>query len=212
MLKKNTSSLTAQKLRTLLIASIFLIVLLTTGLFVYARGILAGYALDVQKVSDAAKSSGDNLNALSTLKTKLDDDKAAVERAKNLVAESQSYAYQDQIIKDLKTFASKSGVTISGFQFNSESSAAGSAGTASPNVTPTPTAADGTTPTVATGLKTVSVSINLKSPMAYTDIMEFIHMVEQNLTKMQLAGITLNKDTTSNNISVSSLTIEVYVR
>lgn len=212
MLKKSTSSLTAQKLRTLLIVSIFLIILLTVGLFVYARSILAGYAADVQKVSDTAASSSRNLNALNTLKTKLAEDKEAVERAKNLVAESRSYAYQDQIIKDLNTFAAKSKVTISGFQFNSEQTETSGAATTSPNVAP-PAAGAATAPTAPTnGLKTVSVSINLKSPMAYRDIMNFIHMVEQNLTKMQLTGVAFNKDANSDNVTVNALTIEVYVR
>lgn len=214
MLKKSTSSLTAQKLRLLLIASIFLILLLTVGIFVYARSVLAAYSADVQKVSETAASSSKNLSALNTLKTKLADNKEAVERAKNLVAESQSYAYQDQIIKDLNTFASKSGVTISGFQFNSE--AAGAAPAAAPNTTttatPAPTTADGATAAPAGGLKTVSASINLKSPVNYKNIMNFVHMIEQNLTKMQLTGIALNKDSASNNVSVNSLTVEVYVR
>ena len=201
--------MTAQKLRTLLIVSIFLIVLLTAGLFVYARSILAGYAADVQKVSDTAASSSRNLSALNTLKTKLAEDKDAVERTNNLVAESRSYAYQDQIIKDLKTFASKSKVTISGFQFNNEQAGAtGTGAVASPNVTP-PT---DTSAVPTNGLKTVSVSINLKSPMAYRDIMNFIHMIEQNLTKMQLTGVAFNKDTNSDNVTVNALTIEVYVR
>lgn len=215
MLKKTTSSLTAQKLRLLLIASIFLILLLTAGIFVYARSVLAAYSADVQKVAETAASSGKNLSALNTLKTKLAENKDAVERAKNLVAESQSYAYQDQIIKDLNTFASKSGVTISGFQFNSEVAGAASGATTAPapNTTTAPTTAGGaTTASPTSGLKTVSASINLKSSVNYKNIMNFIHMIEQNLTKMQLTGIALNKDSTSNNVSVNSLTVEVYVR
>ena len=216
MLKKTTSSLTAQKLRTLLIVSIFLTLLLTIGIFIYTRGIIAGYAADVQKVSDTATSSSQNLNALNTLKSKLAEDKVAVERAKNLVAESQSYAYQDQIVKDLKTFATKSKVTISGFQFNSEATGtAGAAGaTPAPAAAATPAAgtAAPTAPAAASALKTVSVSINLKSPLPYKDVMNFIHMIEQNLTKMQLTGIAFNKDTASDNVTVNALTIEVYVR
>ncbi|MBI3889876.1 hypothetical protein HY312_04910 [Candidatus Saccharibacteria bacterium] len=216
MLKKSTSSLTAQKLRLLLIISIFFILLLTAGIFAYARSVLATYSSDVQKVSDTAASSSKNLSALNTLKTKLAENKDAVERAKNLVAESQSYAYQDQIIKDLNTFASKSGVTISGFQFNSEATgAAGATPAATPSTTTTATpapAAGGAATAPTGGLKTVSASINLKSPVNYKNIMNFVHMIEQNLTKMQLTGIALNKDTASNNVSVNSLTVEVYVR
>lgn len=211
MLKKSTSSLTAQKLRLLLLGSIALLILAAAGIFVYSRGIIAQYAADVEKVNATAELSSRNLSALSTLKTTLAEDKEAVERTRNLVAESQSYAYQDQIIKDLTTFANKSGVAIAGFQFNEAAAAAGGAA-----ATPAPTAAApgvaGAGPTQITGLKTVSVSVNLQSPMKYKDIMDFVHMIEQNLTKMQLTGITMSRDSDSSDVTVSALTVEVYTR
>ena len=208
MLTKTTSKLTAQKLRLILIASIFLLLAAAIAVFILVRGMLAGYAVEVQKVSDTAASSGKNLSTLGVLKTKLAEEQEAVERAKNLVAESKSYAYQDQIIKDLNTFASKSGITIAGFQFNNDAFAP--SGTApAPAAAPTAGAA---APTTVNGLKTVSVAIDLKSPIKYENAMEFVHMIEQNLTKMQLAGISMSKDPASNNVTVSSLTIEVYVR
>lgn len=209
MLKKSTSNLTAQKLRLLLLGSIALLIIAATVLFAYARGVIAQYAADVAKVNATAELSSRNLSSLSTLKTKLAEDKPAVERTRNLIAESQSYAYQDQIIKDLSTFASKSGVSIAGFQFNEAAP-----GTAGATATPAPAAATpgAQAPVQISGLKTVSVSINLKSPMAYKDIMDFVHMIEQNLTKMQLAGITMTRETESSNVSVSSLTVEVYTR
>ena len=211
MLKKTASSLTAQKLRLILIASISLLLIIGAGMFLYTRDILAGYATDVKKVSNAAEASAQDLAALSTLKTKLSEDRETVERTRNLVADSQSFAYQDQIIKDITTLANKANVPIAGFQFNGEGAA--SAGAAA--TTPPPSAgasATAATPQV-TGLKTVSVSINLGSPIKYNDIMQFVGMIEQNLTKMQLTGISMNRDTNAaDGVSVSALTVEVYVR
>ena len=44
-------------------------------------------------------------------------------------------------------------------------------------------------------------------------MMKFLHLIEQNLTKMQLSGISLTKDETSpSDISVSALNVEVYTR
>ena len=212
MLKKTTSNLTAQKLRLLLLGSMALLIVIAGAIFIFTKGMLAQYAADVEKVSNTAESSSKNLTALSMLKTKLAEDNDAVERTRNLVAESQSYAYQDQIIKDITTFAQKSGVSISGFQFNSENTAtAGSAATAQSQAGTSAATGQATTPQVS-GLKTVSVSVNLKSPLEYKDIMDFVHMIEQNLTKMQLAGITMNRDAASDKVSVSSLTVEVYTR
>lgn len=211
MLKKTTGNLNAQKLRILLIVSILLLIVIMSAVFILARSVLVGYAADVQQISDAAASSSKNLSALNNLKAKLEKDHSAVERAKNLVAESQSYAYQDQIIRDINTYASKSGIAIAGYQFNSEIGAS-SSGAAGSTPAPTPVA-PGTNPTpTVSGLKTVSVSINLKTPINYTNIMHFIHLIEQNLTKMQLSGVSLSKDTQPNGVTVSALTIEVYVR
>lgn len=207
MLKNPTSSLTAQKLRIILIAGIFLLIAVAGVLFFFARNVLATYSVEVQKMTATAESSSENLNALNTLKTKLAEDAESVERAKSLVAESQSYAYQDQIIKDINMFASKAGVGVSGYQFNSESGAAGGGTTAAAPADATAQAA----PTVS-GLKTVNVSVNLASPVKYESIMHFINMIEQNLTKMQLAGISLAKDEQTNGVTASSLTLEVYVK
>ena len=42
--------------------------------------------------------------------------------------------------------------------------------------------------------------------------MNFIHYIENNLTKMQLSGVSLSKGKEGNNITVSALTIEVYLK
>lgn len=209
MLKKSTSNLSAQKLRIILICTILLLLIAAGGVFFFARTVLAGYAGDVQKITNATASSSKNLANLKALEGKLADNQEAVERARSLVAESKSYEYQDQIIKDINTFANKSGVKIAGYQFNSEGANATTGTAAAPAAG---SAAATPTPAPAGGLKTVNVSVNLKSPMRYEDTMEFVHMIEKNLTKMQLGGITMTKEATSSSITVSALTIEVYVK
>lgn len=214
MLKKSISNLSAQKLRMLLLVTILLIITLSIGIFVYTKGVLTTYASEVQEVSDIAALSSQNLSSLATLEQKLASNKNAVERAKSLVAESKSYAYQDQIIKDINTFATKSNVSVTGYQFNGDTATGAAAASGSGAATTQP-AEDAATDQTATqsGLKTISVAMTLKSPVAYKNVMDFIHLIEQNLTKMQLTGIAFAKDTDSpNNLSVSSLTIEVYIR
>ncbi len=211
MLKKSISNLSAQKLRMLLFVTILCIIALSAGIFVYTRGVLTTYASEVQEVNEIAALSSQNLSSLATLQQKLATNKEAVERTKNLVAESKSYAYQDQIIKDINTFAAKTNVSVTGYQFNGDIS---SASTTAASGAATQPATDTTGQTAETsGLKTISVALSLKSPVAYKNVMEFIHLIEQNLTKMQLTGIAFAKDIESpNNLSVSSLTVEVYTR
>jgi hypothetical protein len=206
MLSKSVSKMTAQKLRLLLIVSILVLIVLASAGFWLMRLQLIQYANEVQVSTAAASSSTQNLSTLEKLKTELTEDADTVARTKNIVADSKSYGYQDQIIKDINTYAERSGVSVSGYSFNSEGTA-----------TPTTGAAQGAAPAAASaksvsGLKSISVSVNIKSPVKYTTIMNFVHSIEQNLTKMQLAGISFTKDPSSDNVTASALTIEVYVR
>lgn len=211
MLKKTASNLSAQKLRLILMGTILLLVLLSTGIFFYTRGFLTNYATDVQKMTDTANASSQNLTALSAVKSQLAKDKESVERAKSLVAESKYYTYQDQIIQDINMFAATAGVKIAGYQFNNETAASTPTSTSAPAAS-APGAATSGTATAPAGLKVVSVAVSLKNPNKYENVMELIHMIEQNLTKMQLAGVTMNKEANSNDVTVSSLTIGVYVK
>lgn len=221
MQAKNASYLNAQKLRLILVGTILLILVISIVIFVFARNVLSSYASEVQEVDATAASSSKNLSELSQLQEKLANNQESVLRARNLVAESRSYTYQDQIIRDVNNFADKSGVAITVYQFNNEgtetSSTPSGGSSSSAPATSSPSAAQSSgianATTTVSGLKTVSVNVTVKTPVSYEAIMNFIHMIEQNLTKMQLKGISLTRDPTpnSNKVITTSLTIEVYV-
>lgn len=211
MLKKNISSLTARKLRLILMGTIVLLILIGAGAFWLLYGKLVAYSDTVKRASAEASLSNENLAALRRLETKLKANERAIERTKNIVADSQAYQYQDQIMNDLNTYAKKAGISITSFTF-SEGAAAGAAaatpaasGTA--GAAPQPAAAP-----VAGGLKSTTVSVALSGGASYQSIMRLIHSIERNLTKMQLSGVTLNKEAGSDQVKVDTLTVEVYVR
>lgn len=195
--------MTAQKLRLLLLVSIALLIALSAIGFWFVHKQLVGFAEQVRTTTAVANASTQDLANLQSLKTQLAEDADTVERTKNIVADSQYYAYQDQIIKDINTYANRAGVTITGYTFNTATAGAAS------QATTTPAAASAQT---VAGLKSVSVSVAIKSPVKYSSIMNFIHAIEQNLTKMQLAGISLTKDPQTDNVTANSLNLEVYTR
>src|SRR3990167_4980672 len=174
MMKKATR-LSAQRLRLLLIASIVAVVAITSVGFYFVRIQLMDYAESVHISTLTAQTSDKNVANLEILKTKLAQDTDTVERTGRVVADSKSYAYQDQIIKDLNQYASKAGITISGYTF-------GAATTGATTPAPAPAAP-----------KSITASVNVKSPTSYAKLMNFVHLVEQNLTKMQLSGISMTK-------------------
>lgn len=199
MVTKKTNTMTPDKLRLILIGTIFVMIIGAGGLFwVFREQILIPNANKVSEVSLAAKSRDSEVSRLENLKTILERDKDTVDKAARIVADTQSYQYQDQIIKDLTAYAKATGVTILRYDFNS-------------GATSGPAAAQPATGTEPAGLKSVSVAISLTNPVPYNNFMRFVHAIEANLTKMQLAGISIATDP-SNAVIANTLTIKVYTK
>lgn len=212
--------MTAQKLRMIMAFGLGLWVVVAGVVFWLFHGQLSTYAADVSKITAEASLSSENIATLQRLENKLEEDRISVDRAKNIVAESKQYVYQDQIIDDLNAYARASGVGIGSYTFTDGNSTgqAATGGAAAPapaaETGGTEAAPEGTEQAAPAdaGLRTTSVSITLRDEASYESVMKFIRSIEQNLTKMQLAGVTLSKSAESNNIVANTLTIEVYIR
>lgn len=198
---KKMKSLRASSLRLILTLSLFVVTALTGLGFSFWVDVLKADAVETSKQQAAAINSQSDVQTLQHIQSELEHNKAVVERASSIVAESQSYQYQDQIIKDITDYAGRSGIGITNIDFADTKVTAPSAAPQQPqSTTPAPT-----------GVKSTSVSITIKNPVDYNNLLRFIHSIEQNLTKMQISRIGLSKETTGN-ISSDALTIEVYVR
>lgn len=206
MLKKSVDGLSATGLRIVLFTSMIFLLILGSAAFWFGFLQLQKYALEVSNVNSQVASSSENLATLKRLQTYLASSQDAVARANEVVAESKQYQYQDKIIEDLNKYASRAGIGITGYSF----SAGTTAGTPTSGTAATPPA--GVAAPATGGLKSTSVSVTLKSGTSYESIMRFIHFIEQNLTKMQLAGVSLARDAQTNGVTSNSLTIEVYTR
>jgi len=223
-MNEKSPKLTPAKLQLLLIGFMVLIIAASAVGFWFFHQHLVTYARQINAATAAATASNDTVSQLKNIKTKLDNDQDAISRAKDIVADSKSYQYQNQIINDLESYAFAAGITINSFTFNTNGGTAGAGG-------PTPVkagggaAGSGSTPTVAVaptttgstrtapgGLKSTSVSICINSPVSYQSIMNFLHGIEQNLTKMDITGISLSKQDNKGNVSLGPLTVEVYTR
>ncbi len=193
--------LTPTSLRLILSISLFVITGIAGVTFSLINDSLTNVAVDVShKVIDASASQN-NLQTLQSIERQLADKKDVVERTRSIVADSQSYQYQNQIITDLSDYAKRSNIEITNLDF--------SAATQSSTTPKTPSAL---TVPIPNGVKSTSVSVTLKNPVNYDNLLRFIYAIEQNLTKMQVSKVGLSKDSTGNGITSDLLTIEVYVR
>ena len=201
---KNSSALSPTKLRIVLIATIVLLIASSGAGFWFFRSQMVSYAEQVNKAAVEATVSENDVRTLQTLKTKLAEDTVAITRAKNIVASSQFYQYQDQAINELSRYAKAAGVTISAYGFDGDQSAAGAAPAAGTAAVPA---------TAPAGIKTTSVVVTVKSPLNYQALLRFIHSIELNLTRMQLTGISVTLSPENPNmVSVNPLTVEIYTR
>ncbi len=187
--------LTPSRLRIILAITLLLILALGIGIFYISYGKLKKSAADTSAQVASARDSQNTLSNLQELKKELDAEKDAINRTAQVMANSQNYTYQDQIINDLTVYAGRAGLSISNIAF-SANQAAPATGTAAPTTQ---------------GLKTVGVAVTLANPVDYTSLLNFLHYIEQNLTKLKLSSIDLTKSS-NNDVTTNILSLEVYVK
>lgn len=146
--------------------------------------------------TDHAKIDADigqlEVEKLRKLQAELAGKKDIVERAAQIASTAQNYQYQDQVVSDLQTYARKTGIEISAFDF-----AAGSgeqqAGPAGTTLTP--------------------FTINLRGPLAYDKVMQFLRDIENNLTKLQVTSLSLSPSKENpTQLTNPSMSLVVYLK
>ena len=203
--------MTASKLRLILSIMMLLALVSASVSFYFAQSKLKEYAVTISQLNATAQNGNDNLQTLQNLQKRLEDERETMTKARSIVAQSQQYLYQDQIVQDLSRIAGDNGVVITQFDFASTTSAVGG-GEAALAALPSDTETTSPVPAVPTSsLKSQTVNVTIKSPLPYDNLMNFIKAIELNPMKMQIAAISLAKDT-GNNVSSQAFTIEVYVR
>ena len=206
------SSITSTSLRVIL--SILLVLLVAAGVGVFLLGYkqVKNYSAESQTVAAKAQASQSSLEHLVTTKKFLAENKSAVERANQLVSESKSYVYQDQIIADINKYASEAGLAVTNISFADTKTAkvGSSSSTSSPT---TATTAKTSTASAPAGVKSMTATVSLKNPVNYDAMLNFIHLVEQSLFRMQISQISLSQSQgDQGGLTSDILTIEVYVR
>lgn len=194
--------ITATQLRLILIISMFLIAVLAAVGFSFVNSSLKSFAIEVSRVAADAEAGRNNVQSLQQVQKQLEKDADIVQKTNSIVAESQSYQYQDQIITDINNYASRAGIAITDINFAAIAQSGSSAG----GSTQTPAAP------LPSGLKSSPISITLKNPVNYNNLLKFIKSIEQNLTKMQVARVNLSKDSSNGAVNSDALTLQVYVR
>jgi len=218
-----STSISARKLRVILSAALIPLIAIGAGVFMLGYRLLGPVAQQTSDAATQAQQSSQEQDNLRRTQTALIANHLAVQRAKDIVATSKSYQYQNQITKDVYRLAAAAGIGVTGITFASTAAAA-----STPAATPTPgtptapstSAAPGgggvAAPIAPAGTKTASATIALASPMPYEKFLLFLYSIEQNSTKMRIESVSLSSasspdDKKANGVSSDALTIEVYL-
>ena len=186
-----------------IVLSLLLLIILSAmvGLVIFAYSFLSKTSEEVGKMQTEAIAVDAKIQSLLASKSQLDRNSDTVKKAKNIVSESKLYQYQNQIIKDLNTYADRAGIPIKAFSFQNEPTT--SAKTATSNKR---------TPASPAGVKSTFVSIQLGDHIDYTKFLHFLSLIEKNVTRMQLLGVSISRGANNHEISIQSLEVKVYTR
>lgn len=175
---------------------LFLIICGIIGIFIVAQNMLASAAIDTEHARIDAKVAEEEVTRLTQLRNKLREERSTIDKTAQIVADSQSYAYQDQVIRDLTAYATDAKIAIIAIDFG-----------AKPGDTP----AAGKT--ADSPVKRTIVSVQLDNNIPYSALLTFMRSIEKNVSKMQLTGINFQpKKDNPNLILGSTLEIEVFLR
>ncbi|EDK72608.1 hypothetical protein TM7_0248 [candidate division TM7 genomosp. GTL1] len=169
--------LTPLMLERILLGTIGLMILGAIIGFSTVDGALRQSATETNHAQIDATVGRDTIDQLRFLDTYVQKNQTTIERAASIVADSRQYSYQNQIVADINTYAARAGVSVLGYSFES-------------------TLQQKSSKRVA-GLKTIDASVTLKSPILYDNFLRFLKAIEQNLTKMQVSGVSMSPDPTN---------------
>ena len=219
MSKKSKMTMNATLLRTLLSVSMLLIIAVGSAGFLYGLSIIKAYAVEVSHKKVDAEASNGNIQALESIKKELDQNNDILNKVGLLKSDSQFPEFR--IVDEIRKIAANNNLTIDSFTYADSAAATGTTPATGSATTTPPTTTTPTTGTATTAGKTVSLSVTLKSPIPYSNFLQFTYDIEQNLPKMKVKGIsvsaggeTASKEqatTDPNQVSVEPITIEMYI-
>ena len=210
-------SINATRLRLLLSAAMILLFVLGIGIFYLGYSRLSKTASEAGEQSASAKQSETTIQRLDALQKELEEKRDIVAKTSEVAADSENYFYQDRLVNDLTAYASRANLTITNISFSAQT--AGSTSTPAPtegtgSMEGTAPAAGGASPSTTTSapsLKKATVDITLENPVNYRNLLNFLHYLEQNLTKLKVSRVVMTQSE-GENVTIDVLNLEVYLK
>lgn len=202
----NFVTVSAERLRLSLGIALGVLATITIAIGVLGLGALQSFASEVNGVVAEAESIDTRIEITKQKIDLYERNPKATKLASQVVAQRESYQYQNEAYNDLLAIAKRAGLTITRYSFSDTAVALtdGQAAGSQQIVTNSETANDA---------KPTYITIELDNPVSYRNFLNFLYYVEQNLTKMQIASVSLSASNNNpDTVSTSSITVEVYIK
>lgn len=196
--------LTASSARIVLALFLLIILAAMVAGSYFAYSFLSTTSKEVADMQTEASAVDMKIQNLLKLKDQLEKNPVATKKAEQIVADSKSYQYQNQIVNDLSIYAGKANVPIQSFTFQDGSTSSKSSSSSSQTTAKKPTS--------VSGVKSITVSIQLGDKVPYNNLLHFLYLVENNVTRMQISGVSISRGEQRGEVSAQSLELGVYVR
>lgn len=201
-----TNPITASAPRLRIVLSSVLLLLIGAGVVLGILGLryLRDYAHVVNEVVVNADNRNTHTNQLRLDIAEYKQNANAVQLAKEVVAERESYQYQDDAYRDLLAIAKKAKLSIRQYRFSDTDPSANSS-----------SGQQVVAQSSASGLRPSYIAVTLANPVDYVSFLNFLHYIEQNLTKMQIEKVSLSsafRDGVNDTIITDELVIKVFTK
>lgn len=177
---KKSSNFSPDSLRIILIIILIVLIGAAGYGFYWAENQLNDFAIELQTSLLKSKPTE------KTQTTNIKESQATIDKATKFQVSTSTYL--SQATSDINTYAIKSGITIESILPENQ-------------ITPEPSIG---------GLEKKLVNVQIKNPAKTIDLITFLKLIETNIPKMQIQGITLNNSSEKDSVNVEPIIIELY--
>ena len=194
---------------------IILSILMTLSVAAIVGAFLAGYNY-MQTVGETARerkvdatNSENTVNSLQKLRAELDNQSNTIERLRNLRTSNNLPQFDTE--QNLRSIASKLGLSVRNISFISTSTEDSSSESSSSNSSESSRA--GSSPTRSTpfwgGSRNSRISFEFSRNLSYDETIRFLHAIETSTPKLRLDGVSIPAGSSRGSIDLGTLTLEM---
>lgn len=181
----------ASLIRFALIGSIILAIAFFSTAVWWLNDRLREFNLNANHAKIDAELSQQDAGNLLLLRSTLDNRKDVVQLASELVASPERSKYQDQIISDIKNYASRHNLKVSTVTFILATNKA----------------------KAPTGTTLIPFTLSLSGVVPYNKFLNFLRDMEDNIPKVRVTSLNISPDSKNpSSITAPTFNMEIYVK